>query len=118
MTDYLLLEYRIQHTLHSSFHILDCIVDNLVETDIYTLIICSNLGNRIRTNVKSNDDCIGSGCKDNIGLVDCTNTTVDYLNNNFFVGQFYKRLLDCLNRTLNVSLNDEVKFLHITGLDL
>lgn len=37
MTDNLLLVYGIQHTLHGSFHILDSLVDDLVQTYIHAL---------------------------------------------------------------------------------
>ena len=58
MADYLLLEYRIQHTLHGSFHILNCLVDNLVQTKVYALLLSKLLRCGIRTYVKSDDDGI------------------------------------------------------------
>ena len=39
MTYYLLLVDRIKHTLHSSFHIFDCLINNFVKTKIYALLI-------------------------------------------------------------------------------
>ena len=36
MTDHLLFEDRIQHTLHGSFHIFDSIINDTVQTKIYT----------------------------------------------------------------------------------
>ena len=58
MADYLLLEYRIQHTLHGSFHVLNCLVDNTVQTKIYAFLLCQLFRCGIRTNVESDDDRI------------------------------------------------------------
>ena len=90
MTDNFLLKYRIKHTLHGSLYILDRIVNNLVQTDIYTLIVCGNFCNRVRTDIKSDDDRIGCGSKNNIRFVDCADTTMDHFYNHFFIGQFHK----------------------------
>ena len=40
VADDLLLEDRIQHTLHGSLHILDGIVDDTVQTQVYALPLC------------------------------------------------------------------------------
>ena len=53
-----ILNLRIKHTFHGSRYILDCIVDDLVKSDIYAFTVCCSLGNRIRSDVKANDDCI------------------------------------------------------------
>ena len=43
---------------------------------------------------------------------------MDDLNNNFIVTQLQKTLLDCLYRSLNISLNNNIKFFEVTFLDL
>ena len=118
MTDNFLFKYRIKHTLHSCFHILDCLIDNLIQTKVYALLICQLFCHCIRTNVKSDDDRIGCSCQRYVGFVDCTNTAVDHTNDNFFVGQFCQTLFNGFYRTLNVCFNDDRKFFKVTCLNL
>ena len=118
MTDNLLLVYGIQHTLHGSFHILDSLVDDLVQTYIHALSLCGCLGSRIGTNVESDDDCVGRTCQRYVGLIDGTYAAVDTFNYYFFVGQLHQGLFYSLDTTLYVSLDDQVQFLQITLLNL
>ena len=118
MSDNLLLKYRIKHTLHGSRYILDCIVDDLVKSDIYALTVCCSLGNRIRSDVKANDDCIWCWCKDNIWLVDRTNAAMDDLDHNLLIWKLDKTLLNSFNWTLYICLYDDIKLLHVAWLNL
>ena len=118
MTGYLLLVYRIQHTLHGSLYILDCLVDHAVQTHIDFLAVRNGFRLSVRANVETDDDRIGSGCKCNIGLVDRANTAVDDLDNNFLVGKFSETLFYSLYRTLYIGFNDDRQLLDISGLDL
>ena len=63
-------------------------------------------------------DCIGCGCKADIGLVDGTDTAVNYFYYYSFVGQFLQTLLYSLHRTLYICLNNNIQFLDVTGLNL
>ena len=56
MTDHLLLVNRIQHTLHGSFDIFDCLIDYSVKSDIYAFSFRNGLRHGIRTYIKSDDD--------------------------------------------------------------
>ena len=87
MTDNFLLEYRIQHTLHGSFHIFDCLIDDSVQTKIYTFLLSKLFCCCIRTNVKSDDDRVRCSCKTYVRFIDSTNTAMDYFYNYFFVGK-------------------------------
>ena len=118
MTDHLLLEYRIQHTLHGCLNILDGLVNDAVQTQVNLLAVCDGLRSSVRTYVKSDDDRIGSGCQGYIGFVDSTNTTMDHLDYNLLVGQFYKTLFYCLYGTLYICLYNDRKLFDITSLDL
>ena len=118
MTDHLLLEYRIQHTLHSSFYIFDGLVDDLVQTYIYFLTLCNGFCSCIRTYIETNDDGIGSRSQGNVRLIDSTNAAVDYLYYYLFIRQLGQALLYCFYRPLNVCLDDQRKFLYISCLDL
>ena len=118
MTEHLLLEDRVEHSLHCRLYILDGIVDDLVEPHIDVLLVRCCLRHRVRTNVESDDDRIGCGCKADIGLVDGTDTAVNYFYYYLFVGQFLQTLLYSLHRTLYICLNNNIQFLDVTGLNL
>ena len=118
MADNLLFKDRIQHALHGRFHILDCLIDYLVQSHIHFLALCYGLRRHIRSYVKADDDGVGSRCQRYVGFVDGANAAVDYLYHNFFIGQLHKTLLHCFHRTLYVSLDDDRQFLDIAGLDL
>ena len=118
MTDHLFLEYRIQHTLHGSLYILDRLIDDAVQTHVDFLAVRDGLRLCVRTNVETDNDRIGSGCKCNVGLVDRANAAVDDFDNNFLVGKFYETLFYSLYGTLYIGFYDDRKFLDISGLDL
>ena len=118
MADNLFLEYRIQHALHGCFHILDGLIDNLVQTDIHLLALRNGLGCCIRTDVEADDDCVGRGCQGNIGFVDGAYAAVNHLHHNLLIGELGKTLLYSLHGALHVSLYDNRQFLYITGLNL
>ncbi len=46
-----------------------------------------------------------------IRFIDCTNTTMNYLNNNFLVRKFDKTLFYSLNRSLYISFDNDMQFL-------
>ena len=118
MTGYLLLVYRVEHTLHGCLDILDRLVDDTVQTHIDFLAVCDGLRLCVRTNVETDDDRVGSGCKGNIGLVDRADAAMDDFDNNFLVGKFYETLFYSLYGTLYIGFYDDRKFLDISGLDL
>ena len=55
---YFFLKYRVKHSLHRCLYIFNCIVDNTVQTDIYTFTVCCFFCSCIRTYIKSDDDRI------------------------------------------------------------
>ena len=118
MTDYLLLVNRVKHTLHRCLDILDCLIDDAVETNVYFLTLCDGLRGCVRAHIETNNDRVGCGCQTDVGLVDRTNTAVDDLDYDFLVGQLHQALFYCLDRTLYVCLDDQWKFLYISCLDL
>ena len=118
MSDDTLFVDRLQHALHGSFHVVNGLIDDLVQTHIQLLAVHNGLGRRIRADVESDDDGTGSGSQARIGLGDGTDAAVDNLDGHFFVGQLHKTLLHGLDRTLYIGLYDDRKLLHIAGLDL
>ena len=118
MSDHLFLKDRIQHSLHSCFHILDRLIDYAVQPHIYLLPVSDGLGRRVRTDVKSDNDRVGSGGQRYVGLVDGSHAAVDHLDHDLLVGQLLQTLLNRLYRTLNIRLYDDRKFFYVSGLDL
>ena len=109
MTENLFLEYRIEHPLHSGFHVFDGIVDDTVQTDVYVLSLRSLLCRRVRTHVKSDDNGIGCGCQRDIGLVNSSDAAMNNLNNNFFVGKLKKTLLHRFYRSLYIGFDNDIQ---------
>ena len=58
MTDNFLLKYRIKHTLHGSFYIFDCLINNSIQTKIYTFLLSKLFCGCIRTDIKADNDRI------------------------------------------------------------
>ena len=118
MTDDLLLVDGIQHTLHGCLHVLDRLIDDLVETNVNALSLRRRLRHGVRTHVEADDNGIGCACKHHVGLVDGTNAAVNALNDYFIIRELEQRSLHGLHATLNVSLDDQIQLLQITFLDL
>ena len=62
MADNLLLKYRIQHTLHRSLYVLNCLVNDTIQSDIYFFTFCNGFCSCIWSYIKSDDDGIGCRC--------------------------------------------------------
>ena len=99
-------------------HIFDCLINNFVKTKIYAFLICKLFCHRIRTNVKSDDDRIGSCCQRYVGFIDCAYTAVDHTNNNLFIRKFDQTLFHGFYRTLYICFDDDRQFFQITCLNL
>ena len=118
MTDHLLLEYRIQHALHGCLDILDSLVDDTVQTQVYLLAVCDGFCGSVRTYIKADDDRVGSGCQRYIRLIDGTYAAVDHLNHNLLIRELGQALLYCLYGALYICFYNDRKLLDITCLDL
>ena len=90
MTDNLLLKYGIEHTLHGSLYIINCLVDNLVETNVnafsFGCILCSCINTYIETDYYG----IGSCGKAYIRFINSAYATMNTLNKYFLIGQLGK----------------------------
>ncbi len=77
MTDNLLLVDGIQHPLHGSFHIVDGVVNDAVQTQIHLLALRGFLAVASGRTLKSDDNCVGSCRQAHIGLVDSAYAAMD-----------------------------------------
>ena len=118
MSDNLFLEYRIQHTFHSCLYVLDGLINNSIQTKVYSLLLCNRFCSSIWPYVKSDNDRIRCACQRYIRFIDGTYASVDHLYYHFLVRQFYQALFHCLYRALNICFNDNRKLFQITSLDL
>ena len=118
MTDYSLAEGRCEHTLHSSFDFFDSFVNYSVHTHI-DLVKLSRISSAcVRTYIETYNNRIRCRCKRDITFGDSTYCAVDNSYTYFLIGNLFKTLSDCLNATLNICFNDNVKILNITLLNL
>ena len=118
MTEHFLLKYRIKHTFHGCFHILDRIVDDSVQSDIHTLALGDIFCRSIRADIKSDDDRVGSRSQDHIRFVDSSHTSVDHLDHHFIVRKLEKALLQGFHRSLYVCFYYDIQFFQVAFLDL
>ncbi|MMZ62086.1 hypothetical protein D1872_242730 [compost metagenome] len=101
----------IKHTFHCLFNFFNCVINNAMQANIDFFLFRSCFSLAVRTNVKTDDNGIGSRCQNNIGLRDRTSTTMDDLNANAFYLDFLKGALQRFDRTLNVSFDNNIKIL-------
>src|SRR5699024_2257182 len=118
LADDFLLIYRIQHPLHSDFHILDGLIDHSVQPEVYALLLRNLLRHCVRTDTKSNDNGGGRSRKRNVGFIYRAHAAMDHTDYNFIVVKFHKALFNRFHRSLYVRLDNDRKFLEITRLDL
>ncbi len=120
MTGYLLLVYRVEHTLHGCLDILDRLVDDTVQTHIDFLAVRD--GSSVasgRTTLKPIMIALEADAKGNIGLVDRADAAMDDFDNNFLVGKLFTRLcFTASTEPCTSAFYDDWKFLDISGLDL
>ena len=107
-----------QHTLHRGGDLLDGIVDDAVHAHVNAFALSHVAGYRVRTDVESNNDRAAGLCQHDIRLADRADCAVDNLDANLGVAQLLQRLLDGLNRALNVRLDDDRQLLGLAFLNL
>ena len=74
------------------------------------------LGYRVGTDVEANNDRIGGVRQHDVRLADRADCAMDHLDPHLVVGQLLQRLLDSLDRTLNVRLDDDRQLLDLALL--
>ena len=104
-----LFEFRSKHTLDSSLNVIDSVIDNTVGAYINLLGFGSLARVSVRTNVKADNQRVGSGCQHYVGLGDSAYACMDNGNLNLIVFDFLQGCLQCFDGTLNVSLNNDVQ---------
>ena len=73
---------------------------------------------RVRTNVKADDDCAIDARKHDVVLGNRAYAAVDGADTNLGIGELLKRLLDSLDRALNIRLDDDVEILDLALFEL
>ena len=110
-----LLNIRRKHTFHSSLDFFDCVVDDGIDMDIHFLLIGHLASRRSRTNVKADDDSVRSGSQQYIAIRDSAYSTVDNIHLDILGREFNQRVGQCFNRTVYVTLDDDIQFLEVTN---
>ncbi len=110
----LFLHLRREHTLHSGFDLVDSIVDDRIDTDIHLLGLGHLASRTGRTNVEAHDDGIGSGSEHDVGVADGTYGTMDDVDLDILGGELDERVLDSLDGTVHIGLDDDVEFLEVS----
>ena len=113
-----LAELGRKHTLHGVGDLVDGIINDAVHPHIDLVTLRGGLCQLVRADVEADDDGVGRGGQQNIGLVDRADARVDDAHAHLVVRQLFERGLYRLGRTLHVCLDDEVQLLHFALLQL
>ena len=98
------------------FDILDRLIDHAVITDVDAVAVRGVARLRIRTDVEADDDRAVDACQHDVVLGNRADAAVDRAHTNLGVGELFKRLLDRLDGTLHVGLDDDVEVLDLALL--
>ena len=118
-TDIDLRPFRTEHSFHGCPDIVHDVVDDVVLADLDFLCIGSGLCLRCRSDVESDDKSrvLRSGCQVDIVLDDCTGCGTDDPDADLGCGELLKSKLEGLDRTLDITFDDDVEFLDLAFLD-
>src|SRR6478752_9070843 len=112
-----LLVLRLEHALERCLDLLDGLVDDRVVPDLHAFLL-RHLGRlALGPDVEADDDGVGGGRQVDVGLGDRTDTAVDDADADLVADvDLRQRVLECLDRTGHVALEDEVELLARTLL--
>src|SRR3954454_14965634 len=103
-----LFELGLEHALERVLDVLEGGVDDRVEPDVHTLAGGTLAGLRVRPHIEADDDGVVDGGEVDVALRDRTHTAVDDAQLHRLVHvDLEHRLLECLDGTGDVTLDDE-----------
>src|SRR6478736_5794113 len=112
-----LLELRLEHALERGLDLLDGLVDDGVVPDLHALAVGQLRRLALRADVEADDDRVGGGGQVDVGLGDRTDTAVDDPQADLVADvDLRQRVLERLDRTGHVALEDEVELLALALL--
>ena len=112
-TGNLLLDIGLEHTFHSALNLLDGIINDGVQTDVHTLLLSGALGRCRRTHLETDDVGIAGGSQSDITLSNGTHSLVDDIYLHLGGRELDERVAQCLDRTINVTLDNNVEFVEL-----
>ena len=103
----------------ASVDLVDGVVDDAVHAHIDLVALRGGLRQLVRADVEADDDGVGRGGQQDVGLVDRADTRMnDACTRTSSFDELFERSLDGLGRALHVCLDDEVQLLHLAFLQL
>src|SRR5690606_41365760 len=112
-----LLVLRLEHALECSLDLFDRLVYDRVVAALYALLLCHLRRLALRADVEADDDGVGGGGQVDVGLGDRTDTAVDDPDADLIADvDLRQRVLERLDRTGHVALEDEVELLALALL--
>ena len=118
MADEGLPELGGQHTLHGGLHLADGVVDDPVHPHIHVAPGGAVPCRRVGPDVEAHDDGLGGCRQHHITFADSAHAGVDDPHPDLLVAQLLQAGLHRLGGALDVSLDNDVQILDLTGLDL
>ena len=117
LADRLLDLDRLEQALHRVAQVLGDFVDDRVGADVDALALGGAAGVGQRPHVEADDDRVGGRGEHHVGLVDATGLRVDDVDRDPFLRDFGDLVLERLQRTGDIGLEDDVEFLDVALLD-
>ena len=116
-SEHLLLLLRLQHTLYTVLDIVDTVIDDGVETYLYALPVGSLAGFYGRAHLETDDHGVGSLGEQHVGLGDSSHGLVYHVHLDLLGGELDERVGESLDRTVHVTLDDDVELLEVADSD-
>ena len=117
MADDFLAVLRGEHALHGGLDILDSLVDDAVQADLYFLLGRRVAGASVGTDIEADDDRAEGRSQVDVVLGDRADGAVQDLYLDLVVAELLQRLLHSLDRALHVGLDDQVQVLELALVD-
>ena len=115
--DNLLLRLGREHTLDSVLQLVDGVVDDTVETDVDLLGLGHLAGTHGGTHLEAYDDSVGRLGKEDVVLGNLTDGLVDDIDLHLVSGEFQQRVGEGFDRTVDITLDDNIEFLEVANGD-
>src|SRR5438270_3069478 len=106
------LDSRLEETAHSALDLVLQLVNDRVQADVYLFLLRQFLRFAFRTHVEANDDGIRRRGQQHVRLSNRAHAGVQHFEADFIVREFGEQVAEYFDRAPNVSLENNIQFLH------
>ncbi len=119
MANHVLLEHRLEQSGHRIANIIQQFINHAVQADLHALALGGRAGARFLRDMKTDNNGIGRARQQHVVFVDAAHARERDLEGNLFALDIAQRLLNGLQRPLDIRFHDDREFLdHLSALRL